>query len=710
MKTKLKINVTYEKALAVLLTGVLFFTSFLGVFFTKNVSATESTTDLEAMYIINLSDFTITVDGETNDITTYTLENYETFLNDYENGTLPQIYITEFIFDGVSTVYKMSLSDDLTSIEDYDLIECNVINVNTVGNIEFTGTATKTTIAVNSNDKEGDINIILNNVTLTSKNTIPALFVYNKDITYDLCNVTIYSKEGSINTLTGGRLKKVSLMDKDNLSDYASVSTNYINANLDEYYGVYSADEIENILFACETADNEDIADGDPLYFYKYSGAVSSDIDLTFTGSGTLNINSTKKEGVETKGNINFVGGVGDYYITSYDDGLNASTTGTDISINVNTLVCDCLTEYVTDSDDVSVASSDSEGDAIDSNGTIHIYGGIIIARACEGSQDSGVDSDNGIYINGGILCSTGNMLDTISTDSLQTFMTLTFQSKVAVDTTIVITDTDGNVIMAYTTDREFTSIVLSSDKLAYDTTYYVYKDGDISGEIFEGYYTSVTSYTAGTMQQYTGTESYMGGISIPGTDTGFIREGEAPEMPGITSNNELDFNMQELSQDSQSSNNLQDQVDNQSNGQDNMLVMPDNNTMQQMDNHAAKGFNQEDIINSQVAGSTEFTLTTTTYSFTGVSDAILTKETEIIDTDSSNEEVAADKSSVLPESDSVILDSVESDSLIEEVAADITSTGDSNNALFYFLILGIAILMFIGIAILDRGFKRIDR
>ena len=270
MKVKHFKSTTYEKTVAYLLTGVLFFTSLISLILLNltNTYAAEET-DLEADIYVNLSDFTMTVDGNTNEIKTYTLEDYDTFLEDYNNNNLADIYITEFLFDGVSTVYKMSLSDDLTAIEDNDLIEANVININTVANIEFSGTAKKTTIAVNTNDKEGDINLMLNNVTLTSKNTLPAIFAYNKDTSYDAAKVTIYSMAGTTNTITGGRLKKVSLMDKDNLDSYASYSSNYTNSDLSAYYGIYSASEIENILFATETADSEGISEGESIVTFS---------------------------------------------------------------------------------------------------------------------------------------------------------------------------------------------------------------------------------------------------------------------------------------------------------------------------------------------------------------------------------------------------------------------------------------------------------
>jgi len=717
MKTKHFNFYTYEKTAALLLAGILFFTSLVALLIQNDskVYATETTNSLEADIYVNLSDFTMTVDGETNEIKTYTLDDYDTFLQDYESGSLADIYITEFLFDGVSTVYKRTLNDDLTALEDNDLIEANVININTVANIEFSGTAKKTTIAVNTNDKEGDINLMLNNVTLTSKNTLPAIFAYNKDTSYDACKVTIYSMAGTTNNVTGGRLKKVSLMDKDNLDQYASYSSDYTNSDLSAYYGVYSASDIENVLFATETADQEGIQDGDPLYYYKYSGAISSDIALYFAGSGSLNITSTKKEGVESKGDIIFEGGEGDYTITAYDDCLNASTNETDISISVNSMTCNCAIEYEENDNGELVADSEAEGDGIDSNGTIHIYKGLIVTRGCETSPDSGLDSNDGIYINGGTICSTGNMLDAISEESSQAYMILSFSQTVEAGTTIVLTDENENVVMAYTTDRAYQSIVLSSASLAEDTTYHLYKDGEIEGTVFEGYYMEVSSYTAGTMQQYTSNSSDsfgMGGMPTGEAPTGEMPTGEIPsgEIPsGEIPSGEIPSGEMpsgetgtmpgaEVPSGELPSAEATTTTESETTASTEPLLLAAATT---------------DII---TAGSTDFVLTSSIHSFSGISDAVLTStevaaDTDEVTADSDNAEATTESTA---DSTSTASTTSDSDSTTDssEVAADTdnVSTGDGANTWVYILVGVFAAIIIIGMLSMDFILKKVDK
>ena len=469
---------------------------------------------------INLDDLTYTAGELGGEIDVFKENDFEEFVSKFESGNLPDIYITKFLFDGVGMVYKRDLSDDLKSVEEPELISETVINIDRTGNIEFKGTASKTMIAVNTNGKTSDINLILNNASITSKNSTPVLLVYNKDIEYKASKVTIVAKNGTSNTLTGGRLKKTSLMDKDNLAGYVDKSERYGDANLKSYYGIYSADEISKILFATVTANWEKINDGDPYYYYKDAGAVSSDIDLYFEGAGKLTINSTKKEGIETKGHLYFRGGIGDYIVTAYDDALNSTTNGKDIHIDVKSLIAKVLVE--------EGEENSSEGDAIDSNGKLFIEGGTVYAFANPYSQDAGIDS-NDTYINGGTVYATGNMADEISNDSKQNLMSIEFKQRQNANTTIYIEDEAHKPIMAFKSGWTFTNLVYSSPNLG-KSTYYVYKGGTVEGNVNDsGVYTSITSAKNGVQQQWGGEMFGPGGPPPDGMGPG---DGQNPPPP----------------------------------------------------------------------------------------------------------------------------------------------------------------------------------
>ena len=458
--------------------------------------------------------FTITVNAENADIYVdlnslqystdennyQNITEYETlddFLVDYNSNSLPSIYITDFLYDGVSTVKTPDL-DDFIEEDSNDVkiktLSIKVININTTGNIQFSGEIKGAMIGVNTNNIKGSINIILNNASIdTDSKKAPAIYVYNKDKNYTDCKVTIKTVAGTKNYIEGGKLKKVSLVGSDELEKYSNYYSgdNLTNYNkYSSYYGIYTSEEIKNILFATVQADNEDLQDGDPYYFYKASGAISSDIDLYFEGEGFLKVTSKNKEGIETKGNLTFSGGTGDYEIYAEDDCLNTTTASSNGSTVRNDLTIDVhsLLAYVSEDAD--------EGDAIDSNGKLTINGGTIYAFAHPSSQDAGLDSGNGTYINGGTVIATGNMVDQVSSDSKQDFIYASF-NKINADTLIVVKDQDDKIIVAFKTSRTIQNLLYSSEILDY-SSYKIYTGGTIDGEETNGLYTKINSYIGG--------------------------------------------------------------------------------------------------------------------------------------------------------------------------------------------------------------------
>ena len=470
--------------------------------FGVNVSAVSTTT------YINLEELEYSTDKVTyQDIKEY--KSLADFLVDYNSSNLPDIYLTNFLFDGVSAVKTPDLDDFIenssndTEIEE---LKIKVININAAGRYEFTGEITGAMMAINTNGVTGNIDVVLNNASIdTDSKKAPAVYVYNKDKNYTDCIVTIKTVSGTKNYLEGGKLKKVSLIGSDELDNYSNYYsgdslTNYTNYSA--YYGIYTNDEIENILFATVKADSEDLQDGDPYYFYKASGAVSSDIDLYFEGEGYLKVTSKNKEGIETKGNLTFSGGTGDYEIFAEDDCLNtttandsATTVRNDLTINVNSLLA-------------SVSADADEGDAIDSNGKLVIDGGAIYAFANPNSGDAGLDSVNGTYINGGTVIATGNMVDQISNDSQQNFIYASF-NRITADTLIAIKNQSDKIITAFKTGRDIQNLVYSSPDLNYES-YKLNTGGTIEGEETNGLYTVINSYTDGEEIAFNDSSSKM--------------------------------------------------------------------------------------------------------------------------------------------------------------------------------------------------------
>lgn len=453
---------------------------------------------------VNLSDLTYKENSGYTDLKIYSKDDFESFLSDYKSGNLPSVYVTEFVFDGVC-MYKTYDLDDFIEDGNYldiDGFKTTAVNINTTGKVVLSGDL-KGMILVNTNDISSDIDIVLDGVNIDSDSKkIPAVYVYNKDISYSEHKVTISALEDTKNYIEGGKFKKVSLVGSDELSNYSSKYTGETSewySKYTNYYGVYTSDQIDDIIFAKVTASSDDLKDGDPYYFYKGAGAISSDIDLYFNGAGYLEVTSSK-EGIETKGNLVFSGGIGDYVVNSQDDCLNTTTKNGDNVRNDMIIDVNSLTAIVDlDAD---------EGDALDSNGTLTINGGTIIALSHPGA-DAGLDSENGTYINGGTVIATGDMYDEIKSDSKQSFIGLSFMEKVNADDIITFASGD-NVIFSYKTDRSYSNLVYSSNKLV-DGDYSLYKNGTVVGESVFGFYNSVDSFSNGITLGYTGTGMNFG-------------------------------------------------------------------------------------------------------------------------------------------------------------------------------------------------------
>ena len=483
---------------------------------------------------VNLSDLTYKESSDYTDLKVYTIDDFESFLSDYESGNLPQVYVTKFVFDGVGMYKTYDLDDFIDEGNDLsvDVLSTTAVNVNTTGNVILSGDL-KGMVLVNTNDIDGDINIVLNGVNIDSDSKkIPAFYVYNKDISYSEHKITISASSDTKNYIEGGKFKKVSLIGSDELSSYSSKYTGETSSwysDYTNYYGVYTSDQIDDIIFAKVTASSDDLKDGDPYYFYKGAGAISSDIDLYFNGSGYLEVISKNKEGIETKGNLVFSGGIGDYVVNAYDDCLNTTTKNGDNVRNDMIIDVNSLTAIVDlDAD---------EGDALDSNGTLTINGGTIIALSHPGA-DAGLDSSNGTYINGGTVIATGDMYDEVKSDSKQTFIGLSFSDRIVSDDIITLVDSNDNVIFSYKTDRTYSNLIYSSSKLV-DGDYSLYKNGTVVGTSSNGFYDTVDSFSDGVILGYTGTS--MGGM-MPGGRGDFSGNEMPGDIPNMNDENKTDI------------------------------------------------------------------------------------------------------------------------------------------------------------------------
>ena len=201
-------------------------------------------------------------------------------------------------------------------------------------------------------------------------------------------------------------------------------------------------------------------------------GAIRSLVSFLITGEkkgdGVLYIIG-KKEGIEAQKFLFINGGI--LNIAAQDDGINIKGKYFCIINGGKVLVNSGLGE---------------EGDGIDSNGSILINGGEIIAAGH--SLEDGLNIVDNIIIDGGNVFSVGCNTDTASPLCSQPTMNLFFSMTIISSSTITIKDSDGNEIMGYCADtedfisgtnrRSYTAAVVSHSSFKVNFVYHLYLDG----------------------------------------------------------------------------------------------------------------------------------------------------------------------------------------------------------------------------------------
>lgn len=231
--------------------------------------------------------------------------------------------------------------------------------------------------------------------------------------------------------------------------------------------------------------------------------AIKSDGELTING-GTIKIRTSKTEaeGLESKATLTINGG--DIDIEAYDDAINASTH---IQINGGKVYCLSATN-----------------DAIDSNGTLTITGGVVIA-AGSSSPEAGIDCDQSRFtISGGTVIGIGG--DTSSpTANYCTQRSLIFRTSTSnMQIVRIETTSEGKEVLTFKLPKSYgnnLTMLFSSPLLSANTGYSIYTGGNISGgSDFHGLYTGAV-YTKGSSAGTFTTGTAAGSVSTVGNQGG---------------------------------------------------------------------------------------------------------------------------------------------------------------------------------------------
>lgn len=290
-----------------------------------------------------------------------------------------------------------------------------------------------------------------------------------------------------------------------------------------------------------DDVETEDTSDDPYPYVLINGGEISittsgtpadeSNSAYTFTDADGVTVSETTKlspEGIEGKQAVFISGGIINLNCT--DDCINASR---DDSGYAGQIVISGGNIY----------AYSSSNDAIDSNGTLTINGGVIVALTAKTPECAFDCDENTFAITGGLLVGvgTGNYSKPTSSACEQSTVVLSGNYFGAGGTTFAVEDSDGNAVFAFAVPSVFGTsassqyiMILSSPEIAAGTTYKAVSGVTASGgSTFSNLYVELPDVSGGTTTASdiaTTTSGYVC-IKTSGT-TGGATEGTHPN-PG---------------------------------------------------------------------------------------------------------------------------------------------------------------------------------
>ena len=339
------------------------------------------------------------------DTITITLSDNEILVNDnnISMNVSDDVYLANDIVyyeEGKDSSYGEGTVSDSHSVEEAK--SHSVVHITKAGTYRLKGSLSKGQIAVDlGEDAEEDPNaivtLVLDNVDITCT-VAPAIIFYNV---------------------------------------YESESTDAAGAN------VYIEDGSKNTINGSYVA--KIFKPGTDKKLHKYDGAFYSKQSMIVDGNGALNINA-ENEGLNSELHLTINGG--NINIVAQNDGINVNEDDESIfTMNDGVLSID--------------SGYGVEGDGIDSNGSLIINGGTVIAMCSDDTPDGGIDSDLGITINGGTVIAFGRN-GSINKDSKLNYI------SGRVDSTQVVIDQ----LFEIQTPRKYSSVLFSSSDIDKNSTY----------------------------------------------------------------------------------------------------------------------------------------------------------------------------------------------------------------------------------------------
>lgn len=414
-----------------------------------------------------------------------------------------------------------------------------ILTISKEGTYVVTGNLTEGQIRVETTDTE-KVQLVLNGVTIHNSNSAP-IYLKSAD------KVFITLADGTTNTLTDGTEY---IQTDDNTvdavifskADLAINGSGTLNITANYQHGIVSKDDlvitdgtfnISSVKAGLNGKDALKIKDG----IFNISSAEGKgltskhDSDTTkgyvYIAGGTFNI-SNCTEGIE--GTAIIIEG-GDIDITANDDGLNAAseTTTDTTAATTETAQFPGGSGQAPDGGGMMAADSnayisiaggtiklDTMGDGIDSNGNLYVSGGTLYVNGPTSDGEGAMDYDGTADVSGGTLVIAGSsgMAQSFSNTSTQASILYNLTAKTAAGTEISLKDSSGKVLVSFTPEKAYQSVVISTPEMSVGSTYTL-TAGNQTAEIEQ---TAIVTSNGNTQGGPGGTRPDGGNRTDPGT------------------------------------------------------------------------------------------------------------------------------------------------------------------------------------------------
>lgn len=394
--------------------------------------------------------------------------------------------------EDVETTVTITLSDGASRADGAGVtVSGNTVTITAGGSYRVTGTLTNGQIVVNAPEEK--VVLALDGASVTCENSAALYVVKAKKVILSLVS-------GSENFLastgeyiqTDDNTVDAAVFSKDDLTIKGSGA---LAVSSGTGHGIVSKDELKiksgTLTVTAEKKgmaanDLVEITGGD-ITIASGKHGIHCDEALTIS-YGTINITKSF-EGLEAK-TIEISGG--DISIAASDDGLNASDSSASSNFSGWGGFGGGMDE-VQEGTYILISGGrltvNASGDGIDSNGDLTITGGEIYVSGPTSDGDGALDYAGTGTITGGTIVAAGSsgMAQSLSSDT-QGVVLLTLSGAQSAGSTVTLTDADGAVLVSFTPEKAYSSVVISAPGMESGGTYTVTCGSENRSVTLEGF------------------------------------------------------------------------------------------------------------------------------------------------------------------------------------------------------------------------------